>query len=322
MIMKKLTFFILSAFLLFALVSCGPSKKEKESALEKASQDSINAAVEAQRQADSFAAYSGPELAKDVNLNTKTPKDKKFIKTAEVKFKVNNVWKVTERIEDITAKYGGFVTHSNLKNRDNNYASRRVSRDSILICKQIVVENHIELRVPNESLDSLVRELNKFIIFLDYRIINLDDATYFYALTQKKTETLQTYQQHQTKHIDTKDSKLKETTRAEETLLDSKLASDELQVQKLALDDQLKYCTLTINIYQKPLIVRETIANFSYVSSYKPNIFKRLGDSLIQGWWILEEIIVFLVQMWGVILLIVGVIVGYKLIRRWYLKTK
>lgn len=321
--MKKLTFFIFSVFLLISLVSCGPSKKEKEAAIEKAMLDSIYASREAQSQADSIAGASGqPELAKELKLNTNTPKDKKFIKTAEVKFKVNNVWKVTERIEDITAKYGGFVTHSNLKNRDDNYASRRVSRDSILICKQIVVENHIVLRVPNESLDSLVRELNKFIIFLDYRIINLDDATYFYALTQKKTETLQTYQQRQTKHIDTKDSKLKETTKAEETLLDSKLVSDELQVQKLALDDQLKYCTLTINIYQKPMIVRETIANFKYVSSYKPNIFKRLLDSLIQGWWILEEIIVFIVQMWGVILLIVGVIIGYKLIRRWITKSK
>jgi len=321
--MRKLIILSFVIILGVGTINCGPSKKEKEAAINKAQQDSILASVEAQRQADSIATGAGEsQLAKEVSLNTKTPKDKKFIKKAEVKFKVNNVWKITERIEDITVKYGGFVTHSDLMNRDENYASRRVSRDSILICRQIVVENHIVLRIPNESLDSLVRELNKFIIFLDYRIINLDDATYFYALTQKKTETLQNYQQRQTKHIDTKNSKLKETTKAEETLLDSKLVSDELQTQKQALDDQLKYCTLTINIYQKPIIVRETVANFSYVSSYKPNIFKRLLDSLIQGWWILEEIIVFLVQMWGVILIIITVIIGYKLIRRRFFKTK
>ena len=95
--MRKLAILSLAVILVFGTLSCGPSKKEKESAYERAKQDSITVAT------------SQPELAKDVNLNTNTPKDKKFIKTAEVMFKVNNVWKVTERIEDITAKYGGFV---------------------------------------------------------------------------------------------------------------------------------------------------------------------------------------------------------------------
>lgn len=302
--MKNLTVLSLALVLVFGTISCGPSKKEKEAAISKARQDSI------------AFAHSQPELAKDLNLNTNSPKDKKFIKTGEVKFKVNNVLKTTEYIEDLVVKYGGYVTYSNLKNNDQNYASRRVSRDSILVCKEIIVENDMVLKIPNEKLDSLVRELNKFILFLDYRVIKLDDATFQYALAQKNTQTLQNYQQRQTKHIDTKPSKLKETTNAEETLLNSQLITNDLSVQKQVLDDQLKYCTLTINIYQKAIITRETIANFKYVSSYKPNIFKRALDSLIQGWWILEEIIVFLIQLWGIFLLIITIVVGYKLIKR------
>jgi hypothetical protein len=308
--MRKITILGFAVILVYGTFSCGPSKKEKEAAYERAKQDSISVAI------------SQPELAKELNLNTNTPKDKMFIKTAEVMFKVNNVWKVTERIEDITTKYSGFVTYSHLINRQDNYASRRVSRDSILICKEIIVQNNIILRVPNENLDSFIRELSKFILFLDYRIIKLDDVTFQYALAQKNAQTLQNYQQRQTNHIETKASKLKESTNAEETLLNSQLKTDELSIQKQSIEDQLKYCTLTINIYQKPLIVRETIANFKYVSSYKPNIFKRMGNSVIQGWWILEEIIVFLVQMWGIILMIIALIIGYKLIRRRMKKSK
>jgi hypothetical protein len=318
-IMKKLAMLSLASILFIGIISCGPSKKEKESAMEKARMDSFDAAMEAQRQADAIATMedstsdkSKPELAKEVNLHTNTPKDRKFIKTAGIKFKVNNVWKVTERIEDIAAKYDGYVTYSNLQNRQDNYASRRVSRDSILICRQIVVENNIELKIPNENIDSFIRELNKFILFLDYRVIKLDDATYSYLLAQKQTETLQNYQQRQTTHIDTKKGKLKETTNAEENLLDTRLKTDELSLKKQEYEHEFKYCTLTLNIYQKPLIVRETIANFNYISSYKPNFFHRIGDSIIKGWWMLEEIIVFLVNIWSVLLIVAIVIIFFR----------
>ena len=62
--MKKVSFlFVVAGIALF--VACGPSKKEKEAAIEKAKQDSINAAVEAQRQADSIAAVAEQQRIQD-----------------------------------------------------------------------------------------------------------------------------------------------------------------------------------------------------------------------------------------------------------------
>jgi len=254
------------------------------------------------------------EIAKDIKLNTNTPKDKKLIKTAEVKFRVNNVLRTTEKIEDMTARYGGYVTYSNLTNSQQNCIWNKISKDSIQMSKQIMVANNITLRVPNENLDSLVRGLNQFVVFLDYRGFKLDDVTFQYVSNQKKSGTLQKYQQRQTKHIDTKGTKLKETSNAEETVLNSQLESEELSICNLTLEDQLKYCTLTIYIYQNPVIVREIIPNFDKETSYKPNIFKRLLDSVIQGWWILEEIIIFLVRIWGILLLIGAGIMGYRMV--------
>jgi hypothetical protein len=62
--MKKLSFFFLVAGISL-FVACGPSKKEKEAALEKARQDSIKAAEEAQRQADSIAAVQEQQRIQD-----------------------------------------------------------------------------------------------------------------------------------------------------------------------------------------------------------------------------------------------------------------
>jgi len=301
----------ISLFLLAGLTSCNSAaKKHEQWRIDSINKDNAVANVVDEKEA--APAANEATVAKDVNLNTTAPKEKKLIKTAEVKFKVNNVQKTTERIEDLATHYAGYVTYSNLSNRDENYGRSRISKDSILISRQIVVESQLILRVPNVNLDSLVQELNKYVVFLDYRTIKLDDVTFRYAANQKRNQTLQKYQQRQTKHIDNKESKLKETTNAEETLLDSKLNSDELDIQKQELDDQLKYCTLTIFIYQKPVIVKETIANFDYISSYKPNILKRLLNAIVQGWRILEEIIVFLFQIWGILLLIVAGIIGVR----------
>lgn len=306
--MKKIILFGLMTSLILA--SCGPSAEELET------QRNADSAM----LADSLASI--PTLAKDVSLNTKTPNDKKFIKTADLKFKVNNVLTATEKIEDNAVKYGGYLVYSNLKNRNDDYKSSRISRDSLLIAKQIVVVNEIQLRVPNEKLDSFIRELNSLVVFFDYRVIKLNDVTLQFTSNQKKTERLQKYEQRQINNIDTKSSKLKEATNAEDNLLEHQNQADDLQLKSLALEDQVKYCDLDIEIYQKPIIVTEKIGYFDYVSGSKPNFFVRVLDSIIQGWTILEEIIIFLIKIWGILLLVVVIIFGAKYLSGLYKKIK
>jgi len=214
------------------------------------------------------------------------------------------------------------MIYTNLQNRNENYKSSRISRDSILISKEIVVVNEIQLRIPNARLDSFVRELNSLVIFFDYRVIKLSDVTLQFVSNQKKTDRLQKYEQRQTQHIDNKQSKLKETSAAEDNLLDKQNQTDDLKLKSMELEDQVKYCNLSIDIYQKPIIVKEVIANFDYVSDLKPNFIKRIGDSIIQGWWILEEVILFLIKIWGIAVLIIAIIFGAKYISILYKKIK
>jgi hypothetical protein len=302
--------YLVGLIICLILTNCGPSANQLE--LQRIDDSTI--------MADSLA--KNLTLANNIDLNTNTPSDKKFIKTAELKFKVNNVLFATESIEDITVKYGGYLTFSNLQNRNKNSKNARLSRDSILISQQIVVVNEIQLRVPNDRLDSFIRELNPLIVFFDYRVIKLSDVTLQFSLNQKKTDRLQKYEQRQSQHINNKPGKLKETTTAEDNLLERQNQVDDLQVKSMALDDQVKYCNLTIEIYQKPIIVKEVIADFDYVSDAKPNFFIRIGDSIVQGWWILEEVVLFLIKIWGIALLIISVVFGAKYLSKLYKKIK
>lgn len=311
--------FLLLVVILFSFNGCGSNGAKREMmvkdclAKDEFMKDSIakvEAAAAAAAASRNVSADEKPLLANSLSSNTKAPKDRSFIKTASIKFRVRNVAVATEKIEDITSGYGGYVKSSNLANRTENYSREIVRNDSVLISQQIVVENQMVLRVPNEKLDSFLRSMNPLIDFLDYRNYNMDDVTLRFIRNNKDVTRLKRYNQRQTAHIDYKDSKLKETAAAEENLLEKQQQSDNLQVNNMELSDEVNYCTLSLTIYQKPIIVREVLENFNeYGHAYKPSLGSRIGNGLVNGWDVLEEIIVFVFTIWPIILLIL--IVGY-----------
>lgn len=298
----KLTIFCSMTILGFILTSCGPSAREKE-----AKRIADNTA-----EADSIA--KSQSSINTLNLATRTPNDKKFIKTAETKFLVKNVRLASENIEDLAARYSGYVTYSNLQNRENDYLRTEINRDSVIITKRIVVENQIVLQIPNENLDSLVRNLNKMILFLDYRIVKMDEITFSILTNQKTRERLKDYEIRQKKHVDKKESKLKETTAAEENILNRQTQADNLEVENLALQDQVKYCTLTIYLYQKSFYYKETEVQFNR-DSFEPNLIIRIFYALVDGWVILKYIIVFLFKCWWLFVFILGTFLLYKVVK-------
>lgn len=293
----KLSLISITIFLSVLAISCGPSASEKEK----------------NRIADSIA--SGNSLARQNNntldLSTNTPDNKRFSKTAETKFLVNDVRKASEKIEDLIAKYSGYIIYSNLRNSESNNSQIEISRDSVLLSKKIIVENDITVRIPNENLDSLVRKLNKMIVFLDYRIVKLDDLSFKLLANQKASKRLKKYELRQTTHINTKKSKLNEMVMAEETMLNRQTQADTLQVQNLAMEDQLNYCTLTIFIYQKPFYYTETQV-LQNTDSFRQNLFIRIIDAMVDGWIIFESFIVFLFRIWWFFVFTVGGIMIYK----------
>lgn len=307
--MKKIFVVALAFVSMLILSNCGPRADE----LAEKAQADMDARPDSTKQVQT--------LAEIVNLSTQTPDGKKFVKSSELRFEVKNVLQATEKIEDITAKYDGYLVYSNLQNRDDNYKRSRISRDSIVITKQIVVLNEMQLRVPNERLDSFIREMNTLITFLDYRVIRLNDVTLQFAANQKKTDRLTKYTQRQTNNIDTKTSKLSEKLNAEDKLLNRQNQQDELVLNSMALEDQVYYCNLSISIYQKPLIIKQVEADFEYVSEVKPRFFSRMWDSIVQGWSILAEVFLFLVKIWGVALLVLVSIIGFRYLAKVYKKV-
>jgi len=290
----KLSHFTFGIILLFACAGCSPKRAE-----ESIKTDSTTVAL----------------VSSSAAVENKKDSTHKFIRTADLKFKVKSVIKSTYNIEDLTARQGGFVTYTNLTSNIDEHESEKISRDSLLITTRFTVTNTITLRVPNTRLDSTLKEIAKNIDFLDYRIIKADDVALQLLSNNLTINRSGKNETRLTKAINNRGKKLKETTEAEEVLLNKQEQADQAKISNLSLRDQLNFSTINLIIYQPQTIKHELISNDERKKEYEPGLGTKTVDALLNGWDILEAVLVFIINLWGLILIGGVVFLIYKLYR-------
>ncbi|TBX70168.1 DUF4349 domain-containing protein [Flavobacterium silvisoli] len=229
--------------------------------------------------------------------------ERKFIRTADLKFKVKNVAKSTYAIERIVEKHGGFITFSDLKSNISEHKLTQVSQDSTLETTRFTVDNTITLRVPNTQLDTVLTAITKEVNFLDSRLIKADDVALQLLSNKLAQKRMTNSQKRLEKGIDTKGKKLNEISTAEDKVLEKATESDDTLLKNLSLEDQVNFSTVTLYLYQKETIKNELIANEKSINAYRPHIGLQIWDSLKTGWFMLEGIIAFVVQLWAILLI-------------------
>jgi hypothetical protein len=237
---------------------------------------------------------------------------RKFIRTADLKFKVKNVTQSTYIIENITNKFDGFVTYTNLQSNIIDKFETKVSQDSTLETTRYNVENNITIRVPNKRLDTVIKSIAKQIDFLDYRIIKADDVSLKMLSNQLSQNRSANNEKRVEKAIDTKGKKINDIMDAENTLANQKEQKDNSKIENLSMQDQVNFSTLTIQIYQHESVKQELNVNIKDDNYYKPNIGIRILDSLKTGWYVLLDVIVFLVEIWWLLFIVIGSFFLYK----------
>ncbi|MFY0481205.1 DUF4349 domain-containing protein [Flavobacterium sp. PLA-1-15] len=241
--------------------------------------------------------------------------DRKFIRTADAKFKVKNVAQSTYAIENATTKFGGFVTYTNLQSSVSEKFDTKISQDSTLETTRYKVENNITIRVPNTQLDTVIKTIAKQIDFLDYRVIKADDVSLQLLSNQLAQNRSKNYENRLEKAIDEKGRKLKEINPAEENLNNQKENNDNKKLENLALNDKVNFSTISLYIYQPETTRLEMVVNQADISAYRPHIGIQILDGLRTGWYMLEAIIGFIVQLWSLILI---AFVGYFVYKKYW----
>ena len=292
--MNKNTKIVLTLLALGLVLSC------KESASKE------NAAYAEEATTDRTSDISSSAAVENKNSN------RKFVRTADVKFKVKNVAKSTYAIEDATTKFGGFVTYTNLQSNIHSEDRTKVSQDSTLVTTKYKVDNNITIRVPNTKMDTVIKTIAKQIHFLDYRIIKADDVSLQMLSNELAQKRSNSSEKRLANAIDSKGKKLNQVVDAEANLDAKKEQNDASKLQNLSLQDQVNFSTLTLNIYQDESIKQEMVANEKSINAYRPNIGLQIWDSIKTGWFMLENIVSFIVVLWPFALIGFLGFMGYK----------
>lgn len=235
--------------------------------------------------------------------------DRKFVRTADIKFKVKNVPNSTYIIENTTTKFGGFVTYTNLQSTISEKNEVKISQDSTLEITKYTVENNITIRVPNTQMDTVIKTIAKQIDFLEYRVIKADDVSLQLLSNQLKEKREANQEKRLTKAIDSKGKKLNEVVQAENDLNQKSEQKDNSKLENISLADQVNFSTLTLQIYQRETIKKEMIAN---EKQYRQGFGSKIIDGLENGWYLIEGIIAVIVQLWSIILIGILGYFGYK----------
>ena len=241
-----------------------------------------------------------------------------FLKTAEIKFKVKDVVNSTYNIENICNAQGGFVTYSNLVSTINKKETISTSVDSSVEISNYSVSNSITIRVPNNKLDTVLKDIAANVDYLDSRIIKADDVSLQLLANRLTQKRIKKNAIRLSTAIDNNNKKLVETTAAEDLLLSKEEQSDKSKIENLSLTEQINYSTVNLSIYQNDVTKRTMFANEKAVKRYKPGFGSKMADSLLFGWTILTDILILFSKFWAIFLFVILMYLLYKK----FIKTK
>ena len=224
----------------------------------------------------------------------------RFIRTAEIRFRALNVPRATYSIEKITGHFGGYVADTKLRSEMLSMNLVHVSTDSSLETMRFMVTNTLTLRVPSEKLDTFLTSLVPLIDYLDHRNINTQDITLEVVSNQLAQNRLAKFNVRMAANIDNKGKKLPDIGEAEESMLRKQEQSDNSLIENLRFDDQVRYSTINMQIYQRENIRQELILRERSVSAYQPGLGSRLGESFLKGWNGFRTFLSVLVLLWPI----------------------
>ncbi|MCD1115663.1 DUF4349 domain-containing protein [Chryseobacterium turcicum] len=231
------------------------------------------------------------------SVATMSVKDKQFIKTANVDMEVKDVYDATISIEKSVQELGGFVTHSNLQSRVVSEDTYNTSNEEAMLVKKYQTENTLQVRVPTAKLGELLTLINDKKLFLNSRIINAEDVTSSIKYAEMEGQRIKKTSENISELKTTKDKvKMSDENMSEEN--QQKLAN-------LDVTDNLKYSTVDLFIKEPKLRIAEiAVTNSKNIDNkYKFNFIYDAKNAFVEGFYLIQKILVGLVAIWPIIII-------------------
>lgn len=240
---------------------------------------------------------------------------KKFIKTADLRFKVENVQQSTNNIERLALKIGGYIQQSQIRSNYVSSKSIEVSPDTVMDVLEYYVDNNMVIRVPSIYFDSVLAEISKEHIYLDRREVKTEDVSTVFLRNKLKEEKRTEYEKRIQKAVDKAPRKLDDIVMAERQASELADIAIDKKIDNYKLQDRIDFSTIVMNLYQANDIHKELVEN-TRLSEYQPNFWQKAWKALRTGWKAILEIIIGLLYVWPLYIVAIGVYYLIKYLRK------
>lgn len=255
--------------------------------------ETVGSANEAEMTVDSAAVVSD-----SISMAaTQEVEGKRFIKNADVEMEVKDVYDATIAIEKNLKEIGGFVTNSKMNALISSEETFPISDNEAKLVKKFRQVNTMEVRVPTVKLGEFLDFVNKSNLFLHTRNISAEDVSSNIMMAKLEEKRMQKTE----KNIE----KIKNNSE-KVSLADGNLQEQNIQkLETFNLNDNLKYSTVTLNLSEpSDRISTIAIANTKNIDNqYRYNFFYDVKNAIVEGFYLVQQLIVALFTIWPFILI-------------------
>ncbi|MEN9659598.1 MAG: hypothetical protein RL571_3063 [Pseudomonadota bacterium] len=270
----------------------------------------------AETAADSAPVSSKEQLSS--SANTYSDSTRQFIRTADAKFQVKDVYKSALTIEDIAAQLGGFVEKNAIKSEVAQIHFEAIGDNKKLKLTEYTVTGALIIRVPSEKTQDFLRQMAGQITFLNERTFLAQDAQ-FKLLKQRLGIRRNQETQSQMGKAAKGSGNAEEKAIAMDAQDSSKQARDHAIILEKEFSDQVAFSKITLFLDQASQINQTEISDTeAIIKQARPNFFYRLGKAIQSGWYWGLDASIELMKLWPLWLVIAAIVL---LIRK-FRKTK
>ncbi len=247
---------------------------------------------------------------------TYTDAQRKFIRTAQAEFRVNDVYKSSLAIEDVVAAQGGFVVKNHIATQALGSQTRPSGNGNLIELTEYTVRGELTVRVPSDNTQAFLRAIVGQMAFLDQRNFEAMDAQFALLRQQLEYQRNQETQQQLGQAVE-QGGKLDQKADVIAARNSSKSARDEALIAQQEFEDKIAFSTINLSMYQGSKIREAELTDVEAVfQQHSPGFFARLGNSLTVGWYGIVDVAIAVMTLWPLWLLVLIAAVTYRRFRK------
>jgi len=231
--------------------------------------------------------------AKDKNLTYNNssvnviPKNLKIIKSAQAKYKVKDVKKVTNQIRKTAVNHNAYI--SDLRFENNLYKK----------------ENRFTIKIPHQNFDALMDSISLFIEFVDYENITTEDVTEEYIDLETRLITKLEVKERYESILRKKAKTVKDILLTEDKL---RVLQEEIEVAQgrlKYLTNKVSYSTIQVDLYETVDFKEEPVA-------YNKTFGAKIKNAFFVGFNFIKSLCIGLIHIWPLFIIIFFMLLYFR----------